>query len=223
MYTEKAIEGKARALLAEMERNAAAIWPTTPPSRLNMCDPVAACRHLGLLYLPESHLGTYGNTSTAGMLDRRSRAVMLSTRQSHEAQRFTAAHEIGHWLLHEDEILFRDRSLSDPRQAGRAPKERQADYFAACFLVPPKLLIHVFEALFQVRAPLSNTGAVCFNLSPVDSSYLEGLPPRSMEFALAVARAQSFNGRRFSKSMCGLFGVSPTTMAIRLQELELVS
>lgn len=215
------IELEARKLLAEIERNASRLWPHTQPDRLYMCDPEAACHVLGLRYLPESHLGSYGGTGTAGMLDRANRAVMISTRQSFEARRFTGAHEVGHFTLHPEQMMFRDRTLSAHGGPGRPVVEQEADYFAACFLIPPKLLIEAFGARFTGRVPLVNTGAVCFNLSPQNYQYLESLPPGSMEFALAVARAQSFNGARF-KCLTETFCVSPMAMAIRLMEMGLV-
>lgn len=221
MWTFSQIEFEARKLLAEIEKHADRLWPNTPPDRLFMCDPEAACRVLGLKYLPDSHLGTYGGTATAGLLDRANKAVMLSSRQSFEAQRFTGAHEVGHYLLHPGQLMFRDRTLSAHGGTGRPLDEQQADFFAACFLVPPKLLLQAFRLRFPVNEPLVNTSAVCFNLSTRNHQYLESLPPGSMEFALAVARAEAFNGYRF-KSLAALFNVSPHAMAIRLQEMGLV-
>lgn len=221
MWVNADIELEARKLLAKIEGHAKFIWPNTPPSRLQMCDPVAACELLGLQYLPDQHLGSYGGTATAGLLDRRNRAVLLSYKQTFEALRFTAAHEVGHYILHPQQVLFRDRSLSEPGGAGRPRVEQEADYFAACFLAPPKLLRSAFKARFESPVPLINTGAVCFNLSQQNGQRLESLPPRSREFSRAVARAERFNGKQF-KSLATLFNVSPSAMAMRLEELELV-
>lgn len=220
MWSSSQIELEARKLLYEIEKHSDRLWPNTPPNRLFMCDPKAACHVLGLRYLPDSHLGEFG-TATAGLLDRANKAVMLSTKQGFEAQRFTGAHEVGHYLLHPGQLMFRDRALSAHGGYGRPPEEQQADYFAACFLIPPKLLRQAFRARFPVNEPLVNTGAVCFNLSMTNHYYLESLPRGSMEFALAVARAEAFNGNRF-KSLAALFNVSHHAMAIRLQELGLV-
>lgn len=222
MWTFDQIELEARKLLAEIEKNAKRLWPNTQPPRLFMCNPEAACNLLDLHYLPDSHLGSYGGTATAGMLDRNKRAVLLSSKQSFESLRFTAAHEVAHWILHREQQMFRDRALSAPGSPGRPLIEQEADFFAACFLAPPKLLREAFRTRFPGREPLTNTGAVCFNLSNRDHQYLESLSPGSLEFALAVARAESFNGQYF-KSLANLFNVSPTTMAIRLCELELVN
>lgn len=222
MWTNKEIEFEARRLLAEIEKNATRLWPNTAPSRLFMCDPAAACRVLDLKYLPDSHLGLYGGTATAGMLDRKNRAVLLSFKQSFESLQFTAAHEVGHYLLHPEEVMFRDRSLTAPGAPGRPLSEQQADYFAACFLIPPKLLREAFRARFPILEPITNTGTVCFNLSVQNAGRLEGLPSGSLEFAVAIARAAFFNGNHF-KSLASLFNVSATAMAIRLMELHLVN
>lgn len=221
MWSSHAIEFEARRLLADIEQHAKDLWPNTQPVRLFMCDPEAACRLLGLHYLPDSHLGTFGGTATAGMLDRKNRAVLLSSKQSFEALRFTAAHELGHWVLHPGEQLFRDRALTAPGGPARPIIEQEADRFAGCFLAPPKLLLKAFRQRFPVREPMANTGAICFNLSARNAGYLEGLPRESLELAVAVARADSFNGVPF-KSLARLFNISPTAMGIRLRELDLV-
>ena len=223
MRSRSEIEHEARMLLTEMDQHADLIWPNTQPDRLYMCDPEAACRLLGLEYLREPYLGSFGDTGTAGMLDRKRGVILLSTKQRLEELRFTAAHEVGHFLLHPGEVMFRDRSLSDHGGPGRPQIEREADWFAASFLAPPKLVQRAFRARFPVREPMTNTGATCFTLSVSDASYLEGLPANSIEFALAVARAERFgpNSVRF-QSLSSLFNVSPTTMALRLRELGLV-
>lgn len=221
MWSFESIEFEARKLLAEIEKHAKYLWRNTPPARLGMCDPEAACRLLGLEYLTDSHLGSFGGTATAGMLDRTNRAVLLSSKQSFEALRFTAAHELGHWTLHPNELLLRDRALTAPGGPGKPRIEQEADQFSACFLIPPKLLREAFRNRFPLREPVTNTGAVCFNLSGRNAQYLEGLPPRSLEFALAIAKAEIFNGVPF-KSLAQLFSVSPTAMAIRLLDLGLV-
>ena len=222
MWSSDQIELEARKLLAEIESNATQLWPNTQPSRLFMCDPVAACRLLGLQYLPDQRLGTYGGTATAGILDRRRMAVLLSSRQSFEALRFTTAHEVGHYMLHPGQIMFRDRSLSSQGGEGRSPVEREADIFAASFLMPPKLLKAAFVARFpNQKVPLSNTGAICFSLSSREGQYLETLPAGSREFAIAIARSERFARAHF-KSLAQLFSVSPSAMAIRLQDMQLV-
>lgn len=221
MWTRTQIELEARRLLNNIEKHADMVWPNTQPSRIYMCDPEAACKVLGLRYLPDQHLGRFG-TGTAGMMDRSGRAILLSSEQRFEVLRFTAAHEIGHWMLHPHQVMFRDRALVHHAADGKPLEEQEADYFAACFLAPPKLVRAEFRARFNLNEPMTNTHTNCFLLCPQADHKLQGLPAGSLEFALAVSRAESFNGQRF-KSLAVRFNVSPTAMAIRLQELELVA
>lgn len=221
MWSPAELELEARKLLNEIEKHAGELWPNTKPSRLFMCDPAAACSLLGLRYLPDQRLGIYG-TATAGILDRTQMAVLLSSRQSFEAMRFTAAHEVGHFILHPGQTMFRDRSLSSHGGEGRSQVEREADAFAASFLMPPKLVAAAFRARFpNQKLPLANTGTICFHLAAREAQYLETLPAGSREFAIAVARAQHFAGQYF-KSLAELFSVSATAMAIRLQDMGFV-
>lgn len=216
------IEQKARLLLNEIRQNAGTLWPNTPPPLLYMCEPSKACEVLGLKYQPDRHLGVYGS-GTAGMLDRDLKVVAVSYLPPYVTQRFTAAHEIGHYLLHEGRAQFRDRPVGDQGLVDRPPMEQEADRFAACFLMPFKLLTAEFEARFGTRRPLPQTSTVCYALSPRNHQELERAPTGSLDFARAVARAQSFGGKAFSKSLASLFNVSVTAMAIRLQEVGLVA
>lgn len=78
---------------------------------------------------------------TSGMLVRRPEGNVLVVDQTEpvQRQRFTAAHEIGHLLLHKDAEIFVD--YRDKRsQSGRDPKEIEANRFAAALLMPEHLL-----------------------------------------------------------------------------------
>jgi Zn-dependent peptidase ImmA (M78 family) len=63
-------------------------------------------------------------------------------------QTFTIAHELGHWLLHRDQFLQEpDKYAVLPRfsEPERNPVEQEANHFAACLLVPIRLLRPVIE------------------------------------------------------------------------------
>lgn len=61
--------------------------------------------------------------------------ILVTTRRSLHMQRFTAAHELGHYVLEHEGSL--DREIRFPRQtANRDPKEIAADAFAAELLMP---------------------------------------------------------------------------------------
>ena len=80
----------------------------------------------------------------SGLCDFRSNRIYVNKFDSVERQTFTMAHELGHWLLHKDIFLADpDRypvlpRFSDPNR--NDPLEKEANKFAACLLVPERLL-----------------------------------------------------------------------------------
>ncbi len=83
---------------------------------------------------------TFNESNISGALSRDQRKIYVKNSDSHARKRFTIAHEIGHYLLHNDdeEILYRrDTSLYNPAQE---EKEKEANRFAANLLVPTELL-----------------------------------------------------------------------------------
>ena len=132
--------------------------------------------------------------------------------------RYTAAHEIGHWLLHEDQLMHRDKPMTGERNLRRSKTEAEADFFAACFLMPAKLLKSEIEETFGT-ASITFDEDFAFHLGLQDASaYLsEQREPFIRE--LAVASAESFAGKYFV-SLAQRFRVSRESMAIRLSELQ---
>lgn len=69
--------------------------------------------------------------------------------------RFTVAHEIGHWLLHAPTL--RNEGVSHalrekkPKRTDKDPREWQADYFAACLLMPKALLLTQWDEVRAVK------------------------------------------------------------------------
>jgi Zn-dependent peptidase ImmA (M78 family) len=80
------------------------------------------------------------------------RRSVIGANKSHHPhrQRFTIAHELGHFLLHEGEAVHLDEyrraftiNLRDAQSAkGEDNDEREANLFAAEFLMPAKFLIN---------------------------------------------------------------------------------
>ncbi len=72
--------------------------------------------------------------------------IILNTERPLGMQRFTAAHELGHWVLGhdphaDDEGILRRGPLADGRVFKRVPpEEREADAFASYFLLPAHLI-----------------------------------------------------------------------------------
>ncbi len=160
----------------------------------------------------------------AGTFDRGRNQILISHRFAPEVRRFTGAHEIGHYVLHPQlgfNVAHRDRPVGHHGGQSRAPMEREADYFAACFLAPAKVVIQEFEKRFG-KPPLVLDENLAFHLAHKQARLLLTAGPQSLEFATALAAAQSLDGRHFP-SMAQTFGISVQAMAIRIYELGLTS
>jgi hypothetical protein len=126
---------------------------------------------------------------------------------------FTCAHEVGHWVLHRHLVEVAGRA-SNPGDAivcrtrdARKPIEWQADYFAACLLMPEEAMRRAFSlvceserlVLDNVRSCFGGT-AVCVDPCVENWHFIAG----------AVCEAGGFAN------------VSKEAMIIRLQELGLL-
>jgi hypothetical protein len=168
---------------------------------------------------------TGGRFQTAGMIDTTQKIVMILSQLKYEVQRFTAAHELGHLVLHESlpgMRLHRDRALSGEHSSPREPLEEEADFFAALWLAPAPTVKFYFEKRFG-GVPLVLNEATAFHVAGEKGVQdLMASPASSLAFPIAVARAERFNGKPFP-SLANLFGMSSTAMGIRLRELGLTA
>lgn len=66
-------------------------------------------------------------------------------------QRFIVAHELGHFALHYDESRINKKTafLHVDSHKNKSEEEQEADYFAACILMPAQNFKNVYEELFQ--------------------------------------------------------------------------
>lgn len=64
--------------------------------------------------------------------------VLISTSRDVSVQRYTAAHEIGHWALHGGRTIW--DSAESVTGSPRSQQEREAQAFAGAFLMPTRLL-----------------------------------------------------------------------------------
>lgn len=73
--------------------------------------------------------------------------IAVNSTRIETRQRFSLAHEIGHWCSHRGRMLFcTPRDIGDPARTGRDP-EREADRFASDLMLPPYLLRPRLEKL----------------------------------------------------------------------------
>ena len=82
--------------------------------------------------------------TVAGFCDFKAKRLYVNAKDVAVRQSFTIAHELGHWVLHRD-IFLREPAkypvlarFSEPNQSD--PWEKEANKFAACLLVPSRLL-----------------------------------------------------------------------------------
>ncbi|MEW2518619.1 ImmA/IrrE family metallo-endopeptidase [Actinacidiphila alni] len=74
--------------------------------------------------------------------------ILITTERQPTIQRYTAAHEIGHWQLDHNQLAFdTDRDILSP---GANERERLAQWFASYFLMPPPL-VHAMASRHSIR------------------------------------------------------------------------
>lgn len=223
MINRAGIEDAARQLQRDIYKSKSLLCKmNTHP--LTMLRPEIAAEFLDFDYVShESIPSDIFGYEVAGLLDMQGQQMHISDKFPFVTRRFTAAHEVGHILLHphmEQELFHRDIPVSGIEIAKRTLKEQEADYFAACYLIPKKQLIIEFTSRFG-QPPIKLTETNAFQLGGKSISEFFIAPSGSLRMASAVASKFSYNGFGF-ESLVKKFNVSVSAMAIRLKEVGLV-
>lgn len=201
------------------------LWRKNSPSRpLDVVSPGMALEHLGYTVRSRDLGHEYFDDAwiqVAGLIDFEQKEVLISTRISREEQFFTAAHELGHAVLHPGQGgLHRDRPAKGPALRTDV-KEVEADYFASCFSMPEKLMRKSFAERFLVdQAYLDQRMAQ--GLYNTGVSNLSGRIRSDRDFSRILAECDSYERIRFLP-LKSEYLVSTEAMAIRLEELKLTS
>ena len=89
------------------------------------------------------------STEFSGLLIRKDGRALIGINSSEAPvrQRFTIAHEIGHFILHPQQDAFVDHRKERTGGEAKPPRERQADMFAAALLMPRQNLLKDFRKL----------------------------------------------------------------------------
>jgi Zn-dependent peptidase ImmA (M78 family) len=118
----------------DLLRRSGVVGPAVPVAEL------IATQGIQLLY---PNLGK----DASGVLVRKDGSTVIGVNRAHAKtrQRFTAAHELGHALLHAGTDVHHDASFqvnlrSDLSSQGIDPEEIEANHFAACLLMPRSFL-----------------------------------------------------------------------------------
>ena len=222
----KVIEQVAIKLQRSIWKDRDRIWRGNAPSdQIDTLDPQTVLTLFDYQFNKVTSLGVHesqrGSYDVAGTIDNDSMTVEISEKFPFGTQNFTAAHELGHVLLHRQQSLHRDRPLNGSAQSGyRNRDEREADQFATFFLMPSKDVRRIFHDLFQIEK-FHITDDTAFNLISGSVEELKAKCKDLRSLAYTLASTESYGGLNF-KSMAQRFKVSNEAMAIRLEELELL-
>lgn len=225
-YADLEIEGAARALQITLWRNRHTLFPeeviSTP---LKIVDPALAINCLGMSFDVFDSLGQYsdrnGQFEVAGIIDPPSRQVRISNQFRPHIQNFTAAHELGHAVLHEGTALHRDRAVDGSGSNGRRDwKETEADRFAAAFLIPAKPLCQQFANRFHTTRVILNEDTA-FGITSQNQDSVRASIRKLRDWSRMIAGASYYQDQHFT-SLAEEFNVSVDAMAIRLETLDLI-
>lgn len=160
-------------------------------------------------------------TNVAGIIDQRDKLVLISKKYATSTQNFTTAHELGHAMLHSQLVMHRDIPIDGSSQSRtRSKEEIQADKFASYFLMPRKQIIKEFtERFINSRFTIDEKSA--FNLIKDGPGKLKSDCKNLRGLSRKLATTERYENQSFN-SMTEVFNVSVETMAIRLEELELL-
>lgn len=221
-YSNSEIEHKVRSLHKRVWASRNSIWPDCVPTEpTEMIDPRFAIELIGFSFENADYLcdSTGCNNQIAGIIDQESKKISISRQFSSQVSRFTAAHELGHAMLHSEMSMHRDRPIdgSDQKRAGA---EVEADKFATYFLMPEKLVRKYFQQVFGVTI-FTLTENTAFALDPVKPHDFVARCTNTRALSRVLAKAGYYNGS-YVVSLADRFHVSVETMAIRVEELGLV-
>jgi hypothetical protein len=195
-----------------------------PSDPMDLLEPGVALHMLGFKVVTDANLGEMVDAGrkvrVAGVIDQNRQIVRISPVPTYQEQRYTAGHELGHALLHPGmDGLHHDRVISGPSYR-KEKHEREADQLASCFLMPAKLLLNRFAQRFgSAHFKISEDTIYGLRIPSIDQALRRFRCPR--DISLAVATATTFMGTPF-RSLSTSFRVSPTAMAIRLEEVGLI-
>jgi Zn-dependent peptidase ImmA (M78 family) len=225
-FSRAEIEAVVRQLHREMWLRRNEFWSNRETRPLDILDPIAAFHCIGYSVEGEESLGTHsanGETfEVAGMVDNAGERAYVSTKLTSSVRNFTLAHELGHAVLHAGTLMHRDRPLDGlSGLRARAAIEVEADIFAAYFLLPERLVCGAFERRFLTRWFELNE-ATALSLNSKNPDLLRSRCSTLRDVTRVLAAADRYNWENFH-SLADHFRVSVETVAIRLEELRLVS
>ncbi|MCU0442106.1 MAG: cyclodeaminase/cyclohydrolase family protein [Bacteroidia bacterium] len=221
--THDEIENLARRIQNSLWEYRDLIWGENKPKNLlGILKPAKVIKLLKYAFHKVYTLGVNErNEEIAGIINNKDFTIKISSKYRPDVVNFTTAHELGHALLHDKIELHRDLPLDGATTDGsRSIEEIQADKFAACFLMPRKIVTQLFQELFGVnKLTVNEQTALFFNFGSVME--LRKKVRNKRDLSRFVSSCEYYNFRPFT-SLAKIFQVSTEAMAIRLEELDLI-
>jgi Zn-dependent peptidase ImmA (M78 family) len=100
----------------------------------------------------------------SGFLDFEKKSIYINTNDPPKRQVFTAAHELGHWTLHQDRKTEVNILPRFAKMGSKDPVEQEANCFAAHLLVPLEMLRKTIRQ-YQLTKEDSSTLSMLFGVS----------------------------------------------------------
>lgn len=154
-YSIKDIEDKATKLLKETNMlNAIPVDPVLLANKLNI----------------RIYAGEFRDPDISGVMRKKGNETEILIQSDHHPnrQRFTIAHEIGHYILHADKDELEKKDIIFRRSREFTIEEEEANRFAAALLMPKKAILKEIEecnALLQYKDILVDYLATKFRVS----------------------------------------------------------
>lgn len=202
------------------------IWKSNVPTKpIDVLDPQKAMTLLGYTCEETSALGEFERSGkrydVAGLIDNDNKRILISQSQPVYVRRFTAGHELGHAVLHNQTVMHHDRAIDGAKLDNSDGQEEAADKFSSFFLMPKKLVMKAFRKRFLAeKFQIDEATAFAFSVSSGDELKRQVRDYRGL--SIKLAKATAYNGDNFTP-IHEAFGVSPLAMARRLRELRLLS
>lgn len=226
-YSKEDLFHIAKNIHAELWLNRNQIWTAADELLpVQIIDPATTFKLHGYDYEESVSLGQDfidgESVEIAGYVDNEEKVAKVSQRFALDVRRFTSAHELGHAILHKQKTLYRDRALDGGAASGKRPQaEIEADTFAAFFLMPEVQVREIFAQIFgQEQFSVDQRSA--YALAFKGLSDLHSRLPTIRQLSTHLATTDLYSGIP-TRSLCEIFGVSPTAMAIRIEELSLIN
>lgn len=167
------------------------------------------------------HLGI--GREIAGVMNRTARTVSIARKFPVSVRRFTGAHELAHLQMHPNLLSLRESPFTDDELRRPASQmEREANLFAAAFLMPARLMRKFFSRRYgqeKIKITEIDDDIAFYFAHGHSASALRQMEP--VEVAKIFAAATSFIAAK-DRSLTEVFGVTATAMAFQWLDLGLL-